>query len=169
MIFELPDATDCTLDTMTNRVEKHGDDDVPAVSFGLKCEAANTILDRISTTLRGAIYTKHNDQPQLDGIEAVTPNLRSKDIEVVTVAGCFAGWTLTVDHGINEHEPISFGGCKVDKFKVEPKEGGTVELSLRIGTSDIDAERLGIIGMKLGQNISIRLIAPENAERNPTT
>lgn len=136
-MFELPDPTTCTLTTITNRVEKHGDDDKPAVSFGLKFEAANTILDLISDTLLDAIYMPVPGQPELEGVEQAKPNLRCKYIEQHNVAGCCEGWTLTVDHGIDEHDPITFGGCKVDKFRVAAKEGGTVELSLRVGTSDL--------------------------------
>jgi hypothetical protein len=163
MLFELTELTTATLATITNRVERHGEDEVPAVSFGLKITAANTILDALSPTLRKTLYTKARGQAELEGVESVTANLRCAQVESVSVAGCFEGWTLNVDHGIDEHEPISFGGCKVDKFKVAPSEGGTVELSLRVGTSDIDAERLGVVGMKLGQQISITLRKPERA------
>jgi hypothetical protein len=163
MLFELLDPTAATLSTVTNRVEKHGDDDVPAVSFGIKIVGANTILDALSATLRPTLYTKPRGQQSIEGVEPTTPNLRCAQIESASIAASFEGWTLNVDHGIDEHDPISFGGCKVDKFKVTPSEGGTVELSLRVGTSDIDAERLGIVGMKLGQQISITLRKPEKA------
>jgi hypothetical protein len=168
-MFELPDPTTCTLTTITNRVEKHGDDDKPAVSFGLKFEAANTILDLISDTLLDAIYMPVPGQPELEGVEQAKPNLRCKDIEQHNVAGRYEGWTLTVDHGIDEHKPITFGGCKVDKFRVAAKEGGTVELSLRVGTSDIDAEGLGVVGMKLAQQISVTIRKPEKADEKPST
>jgi hypothetical protein len=163
MLFELTDPTDATLASVTNRVERHGDDDVQAVSFGLKFTAANTILDAISPTLRQALYMEVEGQASIEGVEPTTPKLRSAQIEQASIAGSFDGWTLNIDHGIDEHEPISFGACRVDKFRVAPKEGGTVELSLRVGTSDIDAERLGVVGMKLGQGISVTLIKPERA------
>jgi hypothetical protein len=162
-MFELPTPTLATLNTVTNRSELHGDDKAPAISLDFTVEAANTILDRLSDTLRGALYTRPDGQSALPGVEDTTPLLRALCMESIAVAGSFEGWTLNVDHGIDEGEPITFGGVKVDKFRVSPKQGGTVELHFRCGTSDIDAESLGLIGMKLGQDLSITLLAPKVA------
>ncbi|HRG72128.1 MAG TPA: hypothetical protein PLH95_10855, partial [Thauera aminoaromatica] len=63
--------------------------------------------------------------------------------------------------GIDDTKPSLFGGCKVDKFSAEPKQGGRVLLRLRIGTSDLDGDRAGMLSMHVGQSIWIRLTAPE--------
>lgn len=160
-MFELTDPTEATLTSVTNRSELHGEEKVPAISLGFTVETANTILDRLSDTLRTALYTKASGQDGLPGVEETLPMLRTTCMDSIAVDGSFDGWTLNVDHGIDESEPITFGGCKVDKFRVSPKQGGTVELHFRVGTSDIDAESLGLIGMKLGQDLSITLLAPK--------
>ena len=49
------------------------------------------------------------------------------------------------------------GGCKVNKFRIEPKEGGTVDLMLRIGSNDIDAAEAGLLCSHLSQMINITL------------
>ena len=166
-MFALTDPTEAKLATITARIEQHGDEEVPASSFGLKITGHCTLLDLLSKTLRSALY-EDPAQASIDGVP-VAQSLRSKDIDFpINVVGKYDGWTWVVDHGIDEHDPITFGKCKCDAFKVTAIEGGSVELSLRIGTSDIDAERLGIIGMKLGQNISIRLLAPAKVEDKPT-
>ena len=36
-MFEITSPTEATLRTLTPRIEKHGDDDVSAVSLGLTC------------------------------------------------------------------------------------------------------------------------------------
>ena len=66
-----------------------------------------------------------------------------------------------MDDGIDDTKPISFGGCKVDKFSFEAKQGGSIELRFRVGTSDVDAEKLGKLAMHNGQSIWITLRAPE--------
>lgn len=162
-MFELTTPTEATLTSVTNRSELHGDDKVPAISLGFTIEAANTILDRLDKTLREALYTRATGQDGLPGVEETLPLLRTTCMDSISVSGSFDGWTLQVDHGIDEGEPITFGGCRVDKFRVSPKQGGTVELHFRVGTSDIDAESLGLIGMKLGQDLSITLLAPKVA------
>lgn len=162
-MFELTQPTEATLSSVTNRSELHGDDKVPAISLGFTVETANTILDRLDKTLRDALYTRANGQDGLPGVEETLPLLRTTCMDSISVSGSFEGWTLHVDHGIDESEPITFGSVKVDKFRVSPKQGGTVELHFRCGTSDIDAESLGLIGMKLGQDLSITLLAPKVA------
>lgn len=168
-MFQLLHATTATLNTITSRSEIHGEEKKPAISLGLSIEAPNTILDLLDPTLRPTFYSKANGQYQLPGAEETTPSLRTRSITSIGIAGAFEGWTLNVDHGIQEREPVKFGGVKVDKFSAELKDGGTCVLHLRCGTSDIDAKSLGIVGMKLAQKISITLVAPVvKDEKKPT-
>jgi hypothetical protein len=132
-----------------------------AITLGLKISGANTLLDRLSPTLRHALYMAVPDQEQLEGIEPSTPLLRSKLIEEVKIAlNALEGWTLAVDHGIDESEPVKMGGCKVDKFKVLPHEGGSIDLMFRVGSNDIDATEAGLLCSHLSQEISFTLTAP---------
>ena len=159
MPFELT-AIEATLRTVTPRTEKHGDEDVFAVSLGFKITTANTILDRLNPTLRTALYMAVPDQDQLPGVEPTTPLLRTRAIDTLTLAASFEGWTLTIPHGINENDPIKLGGASVKKFKVTPHEGGSVDLFFSVGSSDIDATEAGLLCAKLGQSFVIALTAP---------
>lgn len=158
-VFELLDWTEAQVATVTNRVEKHGDEDKPAVSLGLAIEAENYILDRIDATLRHALYkAKDEAQVTLPDVVAATPVLRSHSLERAVLPTKHEGWTLEIDSTLEES--MLFGGCKLSKFSVEPKQGGTVVLRFTVGTSDIDAERLGYLGMHHGEAIWIKLHAP---------
>ena len=162
MTFEILTPTDAKLTSVTPRTEKHGDDDVFAISLGLSITGPNTMLDALSPSLRQALYMAVPGQDQLPGVEPATPLLRCKVLQEIKVGpSAFEGWTLAVDHGIDEGEPITLGGCKVDKFVVLPSEGGTVELRFRIGSSDIDATEAGLLCSHLGQVVSFTLKAPE--------
>lgn len=168
MTFEILTPTDAKLRSVTPRTEKHGDDDVFAISLGLSITGPNTMLDALSPTLRHALYMAVPGQDQLPGVEPATPLLRCKVLQEVKLGpSAFEGWTLAVDHGIDESAPITLGGCKVDKFVVLPSEGGTVELRFRIGSSDIDATEAGLLCSHLGQVVSFTLKAPE--ARKPET
>lgn len=162
MIFQVPEWIEATLKTMTNRAEVHGEERKAAASWHISIRSLNTILDTMAPDLRGLWVDAK--QMTVDGLPPMLP-LRMKDLEYpVKLPGkLFTGWTFHVDHGIEEHDPLAFGSCKVDDFKVTPFEGNTVDVDLRIGTSDVDAERLGLMGMKLQQKIRIKLIAPEPA------
>lgn len=161
-MFQLPEMTQATIASVTPRVEKHGDDDKPAVSIKLQIEGPNTLLDAIDTNIRHALYkAKPDDTPELEGIEQSTPILRCNSFERHTLATSHEGWTLAVDNDIDDTAPMKFGGCKVDKFAVEAKQGGSIVLTIRVGTSDIDADRLGWLGMHNGESIWITLTPPE--------
>lgn len=160
MPFELKTATTAKLATFTARVEKHGEDDVSALSLGLRITGPNTLLDLLSPTLRHALYTEVPGQEPLPGVEPSTPLLRTKDIDSLALTYAFEGWTLSVDHGIDERAPIVMGSTKVDKFKVKALEGGSIELSMRAGSSDVSTDEAGLLFGKMGHEVSITLIAP---------
>ena len=153
--------------SLTTRIQKHGDDDVPAVSLGLQMTVANTMLDVIDPSIRESLFKRVDGQPDLPGLESTTPALRCNSIDRAVLSTKYEGWTLEIDDGVDETTPKTFGGCKVDKFIVEPITGGSCMLSLRIGTSDLDAEKSGMLGMRLGQSIWIKLRAPERVADAP--
>ena len=167
MTFELTEYNEAHVATVTNRTEKHGDEDVPAVSLALSITDANTILDLIDPKLRHALYRAVDEsQGELPDVEGSTPVLRCNSIDRVDLPTKLGGWTLELDEGIDGAEnPMSFGGCKLDKFKAEPKQGGSVVLSFRVGTSDVDAERLGKLAVHAKQSVWIKLHAPKAQEQ----
>ena len=164
MPFELLTTTAATLKTLTPRTEKHGDDDVSAVSLGLSITGPNTMLDSLQPGLRDALYKAKDDEPLLPGIEATTPLLRSAGIEAVKLTAKFEGWTLRIDAHIDDGDPFVLGACKVDKFAVVPSQGGSIELLFRVGTSDIDQTEAGWLFGHLSQELWITLTAPPKTD-----
>lgn len=163
-MFQITEMTEVHLATFTKREETHGDDKVPAVTIAVELTGANTLLDSIDPKIRQALYMAVEGQEQLPGVEPATPVLRCNSFDKHTLTVSHEGWTLAVDDGIDDTTPMVFGGCKVDKLTVDAKQGGSVVLRFRIGTSDLDAERLGKLGMLHGHSMWITLKAPERAE-----
>jgi len=94
-------------------------------------------------------------------VEISTPILRCNSIDRVTLPTKHEGWTLAIDDGIQgDTDPMLFGPVKVDKLSVEPKQGGSIVLRMRLGTSDVDADKLGWLGMHNGEEIWIKLTPP---------
>ena len=162
-MFEITEFTEARLTAVTNRIEKHGDEDVPAVSLSVELTTANTILDDIDPGLRHALYKAVDSQDELPGVEPATPVLRTNSIDKVSLTTSHEGWRLFVDDGIDDTTPMAFGGVKVDKLSVDAKQGGSIVLKMRLGTSDVDAEKLGKLGMHNGQSIWVQLLKPEKA------
>lgn len=169
-VFQIEPRTAAVLTTVTNRVEKHGDDDKPAVTLAFQVDLPNTILDLIDSSLRQALYmAKPAATPELPTVEASTPVLRSNAIDVVHLTKrAYEGWTLQIFDSVDEQKPpLVFGACKVDKMTVEPKQGGTVRVRFNCGTSDVDDKRGGWLLMHNRQDVSIGLTAPTPAAEKP--
>jgi hypothetical protein len=162
MAFELTEYNEAHVATFTKRVEKHGDEDKQAVSLGLEITTENFVLDLLDAALRPTLYKPKDDtQEPMPGVPESTPVLRCNAVDRVVLPNKHEGWTLEIDRDGNEEDVLKFGGCKLSKFTVEPKQGGTVVLRFTVGTSDLDAERLGWLGMQHGGSIWIRVIAPK--------
>jgi hypothetical protein len=147
-MFELKTPTTVQLVSVTNRSEHHGEELTPAVSFGLKWEGSASILDTLCPEVRPVL---------------IVPALESLALKTVC-----QGWTVLVEHGIDENAPIRLGACKVDKFKLTPKNDGMIELKMRVASSDLDAMRLGLLGMKVGQEVVVKMTAPKGATMTTT-
>lgn len=161
-MFQLAEFTQATINSVTPRVEKHGDDDKPAVSIKLSIKGPNTLLDAIDPHIRHALYkAKPDETPELPGVEPATPILRCNAFDKHTLTASYEGWTLAIDSEVDDTDPMLFGGCKCDKFSVDAKQGGSIVLTIRVGTSDIDADRLGWLGMHNGEDIWITLTPPK--------
>lgn len=161
-MFQIETMTAATLTSVTPRTETHGPDRVFAISLGLKLTCANTMLDKLSPQLRDALYEAPEGQEDLPGVERSTPLRRCKIVqEVILGPSNLEGYTIAIDHGIDEDDLITLGGCKVDKVRCIPKEGGSIELMFRIGSNDIDATEAGLLCSHLSQEISFTLKAPE--------
>lgn len=161
MLFRLDHPTEAKLATFTARTEKHGDEDVAALTLGLVITAPNTILDKVSETLRHALYTVADDYTDgLDGIDPPTPKLRTKQLTGALNISVpeIKGGTLHVEYGIGED--MVFGDVTVKSWKAECFEGGTVTLSFKVSTSDVDEEEAGHLFGKQGQALMIRFEPP---------
>ena len=156
-MFQITEMTEAHVASVTNRTEANGNKRVPAVSIGLEMTVPNTTLDLIDGSIRHALYKAVEGQDELPGVDPATPVLRCNSLDSVSLVTSHEGWTLKVDDGIDDTQPMTFGACKVDRFRVDAKQGGSVVLRFRVGTSDIDAERLGKLGMHNGGSIWITL------------
>jgi len=160
-MFELAEPTDALLDHVTLRNERHGKEKVRAVTLRFKITGPNTLLDLLSPTLRHALYMRDDAQEALPGVEAPTPLLRSKDITTVPdPQKLVEGATVHIEHGIDDGNEICLGGSKVDGFSIEAHDGGTVDLSLRVSSSDVSREEIGLIADKWSTVVKLRIDPP---------
>ena len=144
MIFELTRPTTALLASVTSRSEHHGEDNVPAVSLGLTIHSSASMVDMLC--------------PEL------APLLGVVGIDTIALKTVCEGWTIHVEHGISEEDGvITLGGCRLDKFRVTPGNDGLVDLRLRVASHDLTPMTLGLIGMKVQQDIVVKITAPKLA------
>jgi hypothetical protein len=158
--FHLDSATDATLDGIHPREEFHGDDKEPALSLELTIEAENTILDRLSPSLRPALYMRADETSRdLPEMSAPLQKLRTKLLgRTPLLVPALQGGVLYIEWGIGA--PIEIPAPKVDKFRVLCREGGSVALTFRVGTNKISGANVGRLYEKMGQVVSIQYEPP---------
>lgn len=168
-MFAINTPTPATLTSVTPRTEAHGDDEVPAMSFGFRLNVPNTWLDLLSPGLTDVFYEEAEGgsvQGEIEGLVVHKPKLRNSDIGSISLKNSYEGWRLRLSFGIDN--AIAFGGCKVDKFHVNRLlDGGSIELQLRVGTSDLSDESAGKMVMLNGSEHSITITAPD-ADAQPS-
>lgn len=160
-MFELKTPTEAKMTSFTGRTQRHGDEDVPAVSFRLQfMQAPNSWLDKISPTLRPALYKSVEGQEQLPGVEPATPVLRSRDIKHIKLENVYEGWRVTIEHGIDDESALVMGSVKIDDIGVTLHEGGFCDFEVRFGTADLDRHGAGLLWSKQKEMVSVMAKAP---------
>jgi hypothetical protein len=168
MPFELESMTRMRLVSVNPRRELHGKEHVPAVDLKLRVELPNGGLSMFDGHLLSAMYYRSaaasaNPQPGLEGVEPVSelPNRRFPDLGPLKWEREQAGYEMTIAHGINENSAIELEGCLVNSFVIDPKEGGTVEVTFRVQCDKIDESALGKLCVLIDSDIEAALIGPE--------
>jgi len=166
-MFQFLTPQSAKLLSFTGRTEVHGPDRVPAVSFRLKFSGPNTLLDLLSPSLRLAVYTAAEGQEDLPGVDPTTPLLRSRDVKHLALDNSYEGWTVKIEHGIDETTHLEMGLAKIDAFEVDFHDGGTVDIECRVSTANIDEAGVGRLWSKQTREVPVCFIAPKTLETNP--
>lgn len=169
MQFEIKDYSDVKFSNLNTRVEKHGAESVPAADLTFTMDAPNSVLNYFHDGLLEALYAPaatddEGDEPEFDEVEPVSalPLLKFPDLAPQKLDRKFAGYGLSLDYGLGGDSCIDIEGCEVGKFVLDPKEGGTVAVKFQVQCqAGLTEQIMGKLAMLNGQDIKIRLLAPE--------
>ena len=167
MKFELIGKTKAKVTKVMPFAIKLGQKDIrPGAQLRIMATVSNTVLNLFFPGFREFLFDKakgsDNVQKNLDGIPVVSdlPNLREPGVKLGALhwedeqTGC----TLIIDRAI---DPITLKDGKVNKFKIAPKDGGSVQVFFTFTTGEIDQDTAGHL-MLLHQNeITVELTIPE--------
>ncbi|HWK72213.1 MAG TPA: hypothetical protein VNS29_15370 [Burkholderiaceae bacterium] len=160
-MFELKDHQ-VKLASVNPRAEIHGEDRVPACDLKIEAACSSEVLIYLHSQLRQLLFKK-NDSPdlvdQVQDSEALT-ELRFPKMGPIKWTWEGTGYTLTVDYGLGDASNIVLGDCEVDNFKIDPMEGGTVNISFRVICHPETAD-VGRLCEMIQREIQITLAPPE--------
>lgn len=157
-MFELTQQT-LRLAHVNPRIEKHGDERVPAVDIRLVYRTSNDALAWFDPGLKAALYSR----PETEDLVADPghmPNLRFPLLLKFRWAKEYAGYGLTWHAGVDARDDIVLDMVDLDRFGVECMEGGTVEISFRARSNKVDPSIIGRLCGQMESPISISLTPP---------
>jgi hypothetical protein len=146
------------LDHVNPRMEKHGDEHVPACDLGLSFRASNTVLGEFAPDLRAALYARP-DEPDLADTPDHLPTLRFPLMGRVKWGLALAGYSLTYHAGIDDRSDIVLHDVELDRFGFVCMDGGTVEVSFRARCNP-EASVIGRLCGVMQSEISCTLVPP---------
>lgn len=160
-----------TLTSVNPRAEKHGDSNVPAVDLQIQFDSANDILHDLGPKLRESFFFKDSKtvaspaaQGELETVEPVSelPDLRNPQIEgAIKLSFSGVGYTIEIDFGIGGMSNLVLEDVAVNGVKMLPKQGGTVQMTMRIQSTEPEASTMGALCQMIGNNIIVTLTPPE--------
>ncbi len=157
------------LENVNARSELHGEERTPAGDIKISVEVHNNTLAHFHPSLKSALYFNDSARPKdlaEQGLEERPdhlPHLRMPNLEApLKWRDEMTGGTLTVHYGIGGQSDLVFQDVRVNNFQLTPKEGGTVEISMRIQAHPDEAQFGKLCGGGLIQSqIEVSLKAPE--------
>jgi len=158
MDFLIPDA-EVKLCHLNVRTEKHGSDDVTAVDLTLQWTTSNQQLAQFHPDLIESLYmAEPGQQKRVEGVPAILP------LRIFPTSLAALHWTteatgrrLVIRHGIKADTDLQLDDCTADKFSINPMDGGTVTIGLRVRAICDDERVLGKLGMMLNRTLPMHL------------
>jgi len=165
-MFELTDPTQLKLRNVSPRKETHGEELVQAIDLDVEWETSNESLAMFDGSLRDALYCRNGTteaQAQIEGVATIAPNLRLGRLEMPLKWDLeLAGRDFRIDHGLGSKSDLLLVTCKVKKFRLTLKEGGTVVIGFQVQcNTDVNEKVVGKLCMLEGEKIEARLMVSD--------
>lgn len=160
-MFDLP-LQQVRLANINARAEKHGDDPKPAFDLKIEATVPADKLGQFHPELRDTLF-KMTDAPDLvdqaePGAAAATA-LRFPKLGPLKWDWEATGYTAVVGYGLGGDSDIQLNDVKVDHFKFEPMNGGSVLVTFRVIAHPETAD-VGKLCDFIQQNIDLTVTPP---------
>ena len=138
------------------------------MSLRWRVSLANSALSMLSPKLLPFLYERNSaaaTQGTLDGVPVVS------DMPAITAEakslGAFSwdkeqtGCKMVVYQGVTGNADIRLKDGTLSIQKIDPKEGGAVDITFDFAVSDLDAETMGELAVLKNHEVDIELTAPD--------
>lgn len=164
MTIQFKDPTNVYLRNFNTRMEKHGDDDVPAMDLALSITGGNELLDMLHSDARRLLFKPLTERA--GELALPTDDLPSIRMPSLVMPMAFdneqAGMTLRIAYGATGKADMVIADVKLSKVKVESLiEGGSVELRFTLSSTDVNEKVLGKLPLLQKHELSITLMPAE--------
>ena len=161
MFFEFAQVAKIT--GINPRAELHGEDPKPACDIMFEAAMANTVLNRFAPGLLDAIYKADENPDLIDRAEEVegVRTLRFPGMSAFKWEFQGTGYKLAIDYGLGGDESnILLGDITIDKFKLEPQQGGSVLVRWRTVAHPTEKD-IGKLYSLIQRDVDLVLTPPE--------
>lgn len=154
---------------VNSRLEKHGEENVPAADLTFHANVSNVFLDTMAPGLRTALYRRDGEEPgeTRDIIEEETGDpmtLRFPQLDALKIKGKIEDVKLVL-HGKNKSDNTELA-CDIGAIRVQCMDGGTVGLEFQAKML-IEPEHSAHFTALLGKEVKISVTPPETPEEPP--
>lgn len=165
-MFKIVETT-ATIASINPRAENHGEEHALTCDIKLQFVFGNKHLALLDEKLLPLLYQQeeHEDpgegQDTLDLEENALPHLRFPLLGALSWNYSGAGYTFhLIDERLNGDHIIEVEDCKVNKFKIDCEEGGTINLSMMVQGNPTE-ETVGELCGYIKEKVRVSLIPPE--------
>ncbi len=157
--FDLSRQT-ARINSVNPRAEKHGDEDVPAVDVKLTMALDADCLVMFGSRLRASLFETNGTDAGDLGDRGLA--LRNSVIEPpISLAWCGVGYEVTLSQGLGLSPAIVMPMATLDKVAISPREGGAVEVSLSIRSSEVSETDRGRLTSLIRHEVLISTAPPQ--------
>ena len=166
--FNLPAQCRVKLTKATPRKETHGKDLVQAISLRLEWwPTDNAAVNLLHEGLQDALWWVPPEAAAQESVEGVPPVKKHRRVPTmvmpIKVELSLSGYTLTIDHGIDDSTALELYTATLDKFEVEAKEGGSVVIRWSLASNkQITPQLVGALCGLEGCEIVATLTPPKS-------
>lgn len=170
-MFELA-RQNATLVNFNPRRELHGDEPKPAADLKFCANIPSSSLALLDPSLRGFLYWRNNAvQQDLENETSEAPNLRFPKMGGISWNYEIVGATVIIHRGIGEAGQLEKGaivlpGSTINKFRIEPQEGGTCLLRWRVQCKP-DEKQSGKLAFMIGDAFDVSVTPPSDEDPAP--